>query len=97
MSAKRPMVRKQLYIEPEQNLTLRDQAAKHNVSEGQIVREAIAAYLTAGTQSQEVDLNSWLEEREFIVSRRTDIKNGAKRDAQSIAKKTWTRSELYDL
>ena len=89
MSKKRPMVRKQLYIEPEQNTMLREQAGMYDVSEGQIVREAITAYLKTGSQPQEIDLNAWEEERQFIASRLGDPKGGTRR--------TWTRGELYDL
>ena len=89
MSKKKAMVRKQLYIEPEQNMMLREQAVKYDVSEGQIVREAITAYLKVGSQTQEIDLNAWEEERQFIVSRLGDSKSAVKR--------TWIRSELYDL
>lgn len=95
MSAKRPMVRKQLYIQPEQNLTLREQAAKYNVSEGQIGREAIAAYLTTGSQSQQVDLNAWLEERQFIVSRQSGVKSDSKSDTTGTAEKTWRRRSSW--
>lgn len=35
------MVRKQLYIEPAQDLLLKELAAKYGTSEGQIVRNAI--------------------------------------------------------
>jgi len=89
VSKKKSMVRKQLYIESDQNVVLREQAAKYGVSEGQIVREAITSYLKVGSWSQESDLHAWDEETEFIRSRLGNPK--------STAKRTWTRSELYDL
>jgi hypothetical protein len=91
------ILRKQLYIEPDQNVTLREQATKYNVSEGQIVREAITAYLTMGTQSQETDLPAWEEERQFILSRRMAETIDAAGGSKSTAKRTWTRNELYDM
>lgn len=87
------MVRKQLYIESEQNMALRELAGKHGVSEGQIVREAITEYLTVGAQSQEIDLSAWEEERLFMLSRQ----NLAQSDSKSDGQRTWTRGELYDL
>ncbi|NLL43067.1 MAG: hypothetical protein GX251_06990 [Firmicutes bacterium] len=93
MSKRKSMVRKQLYIESEQNMALRELASKHGVSEGQIVREAITEYLTVGTQSQEIDLSAWEEERLFMLSRQ----NLAQSDSKSDGQRTWTRGELYDL
>lgn len=93
MSKRKSMVRKQLYIESEQNMALRELASKHGVSEGQIVREAITEYLTVGAQSQEIDLSAWEEERLFMLSRQ----NLAQSDSKSDGQRTWTRGELYDL
>ncbi len=88
MSRRRAMIRKQLYIEYEQNMLLREQAAKYEVSEGQIVRDAIDAYFTVSMHSQEIDLHAWKEERLFIDSRQ--------KDRATSGTKTWTRDELYD-
>ena len=96
MSKRKPMIRKQLYIEPEQNIVLREQAAKYNVSEGQLVRSAITAYLTMDAQfqsSQEIDLSAWEEERQFILSRQS----GPHGDDQRETQRNWSRGELYDL
>jgi hypothetical protein len=93
VSKRKSMVRKQLYIESEQNMALRELASKHGVSEGQIVREAITEYLTVGAQSQEIDLSAWEEERLFMLSRQ----NLAQSDSKSDGQRTWTRGELYDL
>ena len=88
MTKKRAMVRKQLYIEPEQNTFLRECAAKYNVSEGQIVREAIGMFSKTVRQSVDVDLNAWEEELKFIRCRQDMTKDA------SMQK--WVRGELYD-
>lgn len=86
---KKSMVRKQLYIKPEQNLMLKEQAQTYGTSEGEIVRKALDDYLSTPTYSQEIDLTFWDKEVAFIKSR-------MKNNTEPEKPRTWKREDLYD-
>jgi len=80
-------VRKQIYIEAEQEVLLKDLSVRLGVSEAEIIRQAIT------TQTQRLrrprrDLSAWRSELEFIQSL---IDLGPVRGGRR-----WTREELYD-
>ncbi len=87
---KEPMIRKQLYIEPAQDVYVKELAAEYGMSEAQIVRTAIDA-LSKGRQftTENLDLECWEEEAQFIRSRfHLQTKDGNTR--------RWTRAEIYE-
>lgn len=58
-------VRKQIYLEPEQDLRLKHLASATGLSEAEIIRRTLDSGLTAGLV-QPTDLSAWLQELEFI-------------------------------
>ena len=80
-------VRKQIYIEPEQEILLKQIANDTGMSEAEIIREAIdrhAAEISQPTQRQQ----AWARIEEFIAKRMEHgpIPGG----------RTWRREDLYD-
>jgi predicted DNA-binding protein len=81
------MIRKQVYIEPEQEAQLKQWAEAKGKTEAEIVREALDRWLEDEAQRQEAEA-AWAEERTFIEAR---IAEGPVAGAR-----TWTREELYE-
>ena len=81
------MVRKQIYIEREQEAFLKRRAQQLGVSEAELVREAIARAASVPIGAVP-DLRAWEEERSFIERARC-------LDAPQTGR-TWTRDELYE-
>ncbi|MBA3945782.1 MAG: ribbon-helix-helix domain-containing protein [Herpetosiphonaceae bacterium] len=81
------MIRKQIYLEPAQNAQLKRLAHESGVSEAELVRQAIDAYLRSLHQLR---LNSvvWEAERAFIeqLVAMEPVEGG----------RTWARDHLYD-
>ena len=80
------MVRKQVYIEPEQELLLKRKARDLGVTEAEVIRRGLAA--VASVSSPARDARAWEDELEFI-RQRTRLKSPRR-------KRGWTREELYD-
>jgi len=62
------MIRKQIYIEPLQDATLKKQASMLGITEAEVIRRAIdrqSAYLLPGIR----DLSAWEREKGFIAER----------------------------
>jgi len=86
------MIRKQIYIEAEQERQLKKLAQRLGVSEAQLIREALHrefGLADSKRQSrQRLDRQAWDEERRFIERL---IAQGPVRGGRS-----WTRDELYE-
>ncbi|MCI0441560.1 MAG: hemin-degrading factor [Chloroflexi bacterium] len=80
-------IRKQIYIEPEQDQMLKRQAKKLGISEAELIRRCIDQAI-ALTPSAPRDLEAWKEAKEFIK----------KRMSMSVPQtgRTWTREEIYE-
>jgi hypothetical protein len=80
-------VRKQIYIEPEQETLLKRLSSEAGVPEAELIRQAIDQHLQARRHPRR-DLQAWEAERAFI--------------AELIAKgpvpggRTWKREDLYE-
>lgn len=83
------MIRKQVYIEKEQDAMLKRMAKRRGVTEAEIIRQAIERQLHA-TQSRRRDLSAWEEEKAFIRSRMK------LKVPQRKGDRGWTREELYE-
>lgn len=62
------MIRKQVYIEPSQDATLKKQASMLDITEAEVIRRAIdrqMAFLIPGVR----DLSAWEREKSFITER----------------------------
>ncbi len=80
-------VRKQIYLDPQQEAALKRQAAATGVSEAEIIRQAIDNQ-TRVLRHPAAALEAWEREQEFIRSRM----------AQGLiaGQRTWRREDLYD-
>ena len=83
-------VRKQIYIEAEQDAVLKRMSAETGLSESEIIRRALDSHFQAlgYSTSQEAGLETWAKGREFIQNLI---------DAGPVpGSRTWTREDLYD-
>ena len=95
------MIRKQLYILPAQEMQLKEKAATYGISEGEVVRKALARFLTAPpiTDAMGVsflDASRWEDEREYITTRWAEL--GATGDSDLVTTdglRTWKRDDLH--
>lgn len=80
------MVRKQIYVRPEQDAVLKQKAEKLGISEAELIRE----YIDEGTQRPTASekKKAWEEELAFIKERAKMRVPQTGRD--------WTRDELYE-
>ena len=85
------MVRKQFYIEPEQERLLKRLTKELGVSEAELIRRGIDGLEAAmPAASPPVDVGVWREEKAFIDQRMRRFK-----DVPQTGR-TWTREELYE-
>jgi hypothetical protein len=80
-------VRKQVYIEPDQELLLKDLSERLGVSEAEIIRQAITSQ-TQRLRRPRRDLDAWRSEVEFM--------KGLIAKGPVPGGRRWTREELYD-
>jgi hypothetical protein len=78
-------VRKQIYIEPDQEALLKRLSRELGVTEAELVRRALANL--SGISQPARDPSAWEREKEYIRRR-------AKKRAQPT--QPWTREELHD-
>ena len=81
------MIRKQVYIEPEQEALLKQRARTLGVSEAELIRMGIAA-MGRTAMGWPVDQRAWADELAFIRQRSQTQPAG---DGQ----RQWTREDLY--
>ncbi len=81
------MVRKQIYIEQEQERLLKRLSEELRKPEAEIIRQAIDAQ-TRSTYLIQRDLKAWEEERKFI--------QGLIAAGPVPGQRTWTRESLYE-
>jgi hypothetical protein len=82
------MVRKHVYIEPEQAELLKQRANELGMSEAELIRRCIDQ-LARGQTSIPLDQKAWQEEIAYIRER-ARIQNALG------SQRHWTREELYD-
>lgn len=81
------MVRKQIYIEPRQEETLKRKAREMGITEAELIRRAIDQVGDVYPLVRP-NLQAWEEEKEYIREhRRMDVAQTGR---------TWTRDELYE-
>jgi len=81
------MVRKQIYIEPEQEALLKRLTRLSGISEAELIRQAIEHQIRFSLLSLR-DLEAWRREKAFITRL---MKQGPVR-----GRRTWKREELYE-
>ena len=83
------MVRKQVYIEAEQEALLKRTARALRVTEAELIRRGIDQIAVGGFRPAAArDQRAWAEAKAFVSRRR--------RGAVPQTGRTWTREELYD-
>ena len=83
------MVRKQVYIEPEQEALLKRRARELHVTEAELIRRGIDQIAVGGLRpASSRDQRAWAEAKAFVSRRR--------RQTVPQTGRTWTREELYD-
>ncbi len=80
-------IRKQIYIEAEQETLLKRLSSEAGVPEAELIRQAIDQHLQAQRHPRR-DLRAWETERAFIKER---IAQGP-----LPVRRTWKREDLYD-
>jgi hypothetical protein len=80
------MVRKQIYVRPEQDAQIKQVSDRTGETEAEIIRRAIDQQMSA--VSPRTDYRAWEEERAFIQS--------MLRQSPIPGKRAWTREELHD-
>ena len=80
-------IRKQIYIEPEQEVRLKQLSQQTGSSEAEVIHQAIAQYTQEGEVFQQ-NLNCWEKERAFIENL---ISQG-----KITGSRTWRRDDLYE-
>jgi len=82
------MIRKQIYIEPEQEELLKHRAKALGISEAEVIRRKLNEIERPGI-SRPRDPSAWQRELAFIKRR-------AKKLPALTKQRTWTRDALYD-
>jgi hypothetical protein len=80
-------IRKQIYIEPDQNAVIKRLSNESGMAEAEIIRQAINQHVQA-LRTPKRDLGAWEAERTFIMRL---IHQGA-----VAGNRTWKRDELYE-
>ena len=80
-------VRKQIYIAPEQETTLKQLARNIGISEAEIIRQAIDRYAHQ-LQAPQRDLSAW-ERQRLRIQQLIDL-------GPVSGGRTWRREDLYD-
>ncbi|MFN8495221.1 MAG: CopG family transcriptional regulator [Caldilineaceae bacterium] len=80
-------IRKQIYIDPEQESKLKKLAARLQTSEAELIRHAIDEHISA-IRLQRRNMQAWDEEMAFILER--------SRKSTVTGKRNWQREDLYD-
>ncbi len=80
-------LRKQIYLNPEQDAALKRQAAESGASEAEIIRQAIDNQ-TRILRHPATAIEAWQREQEFI--------NGLMEKGPVEGKRRWRREDLYD-
>ena len=87
MAIKPTKIRKQVYLEPNQELILKRLAKKTGMTEAEIIRQAIDRH-TKNLRPPRREMGAWERERAFITRL---IKQGP-----VTGRRTWTREDLHE-
>ena len=82
------MIRKQIYIEPEQEKELKRRSQESGLSEAELIRKAITDALDRAGRRQRA-IEAWQNIDKFIREKRTF-------DVPQTDNRGWTREELYE-
>lgn len=81
------MLRKQIYIDPQQDYLLKKKASKLHLTESELIRKGIEKLLRADVILLH-DIRGWEDEKKFMLSL---MKKGTVKGGRS-----WKREDIYD-
>lgn len=81
------MIRKQIYIEPEQEAQLKQLASRTGLAEAELIRQAIDQYVATARRLPR-NLKVWEEEKRYIEALMAQ--------GPVEGERTWRREDLYD-
>ncbi|MEW6227219.1 MAG: ribbon-helix-helix domain-containing protein [Bacillota bacterium] len=81
------MIRKQFYIDPQQEALLKRCAKELGITEAELVREALDTYTWSGARDHR-DLSAWKEEKAFLES--------LMKEGPVSGGRRWTRDDLHE-
>jgi len=80
-------IRKQIYLDPQQNEMLKQASQRLSISEAEVIRQAIIAQTSRAIPGKK-NLAAWKKEKQFLQ---------ALLDQGGVAgKRTWKREDLYE-
>lgn len=79
-------VRKQIYLEAEQNRRLKRLARQLEISEAEVIRRSLEG---ANLKPASIDERAWKEEIRFLAKR-------SRRKEETRRGRKWTRDEIYE-
>jgi len=82
------MIRKQIYITPQQDAHLKRQARAMRISEAELIRRSLAQFEESSV-SHPTRPEAWQEELKFMKERAARLPGGN-------GKRTWTREDAYE-
>jgi hypothetical protein len=84
------MIRKQIYMPEEQDQLLKSKARELNITEAEVVREALELYQAYGAH-EVIDRSAWIFERDFLMK----LFSAQSTEAEPLPR-TWKREDLYE-
>jgi hypothetical protein len=81
-------IRKQIYLESEQDNLIKELASQHKISEAEVIRQAINQQISLIKTHCNQDLTAWEQELSFIKQRINPTITQIPRN--------WTREDLYE-
>lgn len=83
------MVRKQIYIEAEQDKALKKAARVHGVSQAELIRKGIGERIVSLAETAVGNDHAWRKAMKVMKAR-------ARKSGASGSRRTWKREDLYD-
>ncbi len=80
-------IRKQIYLEPDQEVLLKRLSSVSGVPEAELIRQAIDRHITGGQPARH-DLQAWESERAYI--------SGLIAQGPVVGTRIWRREDLYE-
>ncbi|MGE5598145.1 MAG: hypothetical protein ACM3XS_02040 [Bacteroidota bacterium] len=85
------MIRKQIYLRPHQDRTLKDMVRDTGVSEAELIRQAVEYRISTAVEPRR-DADAWEAEKRFIEA----LKERYADKKQTGKTRAWKREELHE-
>jgi hypothetical protein len=88
------MIRKQIYMQEEQDKFLKSKAQELRITEAEVVREALDSFQAYGYGTAAIlDPSGWVKEREFLTQL---LGTHIHQPSDEPVVRTWKREDLYE-